>query len=198
MRRGDVRTACGFMLLLGLIALGITNDFDRNHWAAWVQAVGSVIAIAFSVWISHDQWSKQQRVEKMRAAEDLARITQFANAVIQTAINAIGEVRRYQMKTPAGTNYFFQQGPEMKASGAMLQTLLTHPLPSKVAQAATLTWAAHSKVETAALALYAQANFRANSRFHLFWSGLDTEIETISDLIGTALATANSDPALNL
>jgi uncharacterized membrane protein len=72
----DKSTWFAVVLLAGavfLILYKIGNYFglDKNTWAAWVQAVGSIAAIVGAIWISKNQHIKDREleVEKQRKAD---------------------------------------------------------------------------------------------------------------------------------
>jgi hypothetical protein len=52
-------------LVVSLGSIGLFMNFGRGDWAAWVQAFGSIGAIAVTAWVV----SRQHHLERLRAAE---------------------------------------------------------------------------------------------------------------------------------
>jgi hypothetical protein len=59
----------GIALLCAFIAVGRFYNLNKSDWAGWVQAVGSIVAIAGAFLISHLQYKKELQREEVRRQE---------------------------------------------------------------------------------------------------------------------------------
>lgn len=82
-----------FWLVVDLIILGRLNGLDAGQWASWVQAVGSILAIAGGAWAAlHTIASARKSVqddERQAAKSHLI----FIRAVLTQSSYAVGNLR---------------------------------------------------------------------------------------------------------
>lgn len=89
-RRGDVLLGLGIWAVAGLVAIGDHFELNKSEWASWVQAIGSIAAIAGAIWIAGEQARRDHR--KAAATEiqtELAAAQVLASLIGQAAIFAI-------------------------------------------------------------------------------------------------------------
>ncbi|WP_155627423.1 hypothetical protein [Burkholderia cepacia] len=63
----------GFALGVVLVCAVTHMPGGSSDWAAWVQAVGSVIAILAAIWISRDQYVKQTKKDEAKERAEIGR-----------------------------------------------------------------------------------------------------------------------------
>lgn len=74
------------VLFAGLAYIGAKKSLNSGEWAAWVQAVGSVLAILVAVWVSNAQANEARQLHAdLRRDED----TQRRSVVLAIAENAV-------------------------------------------------------------------------------------------------------------
>lgn len=57
---------CAILIAVGLVALGRQYDLNKGEWASWVQAIGSMVALAIPIVLLNRQLSEQRTETKLR------------------------------------------------------------------------------------------------------------------------------------
>jgi hypothetical protein len=83
------------VITVNLIVQGFAHDLTKSDWAAWVQAVGSVLAIFVAIWVSWDQAKTQRRREIEREDSELTGLLR----ALRTEISANAENARVAFGT---------------------------------------------------------------------------------------------------
>jgi ABC-type nickel/cobalt efflux system permease component RcnA len=86
------RWLVAFLVLAVAISICVGRHYglSRDQWAAWVQAVGSVLAILVAVWVSWHQ-SEQQRIHQAEAERaEVAGVLRSLRAEVETTLSYAG------------------------------------------------------------------------------------------------------------
>lgn len=75
-----------FAVAVATVFVGNYYDLDKNQWASWVQAVGSVMAILVAVWVSWHQAESQRRHEQEKEAAELAGMLRSVRAEVESSL----------------------------------------------------------------------------------------------------------------
>lgn len=191
----------GFSLIFFIASLALFAVFaseaspQASAMAAWVQAVGSIIAIYASARIASYQVTKQRHYERVRAAKDAHRLATFASEVISDATHTIQAVESSQRRWPVNTPYVFHERSRVQAAQALIMAVATdRPFHELIRPAIDM----HSlliTVESTASQLEGVSNFKANSRFDTLWQASSRQIEGITKSLSEALGAANLELA---
>lgn len=57
-------------LALPVLILGVVFCFNSSEWAAWVQAIGSIVAILAAVGLSNEQYQKERLLDRDKRNQD--------------------------------------------------------------------------------------------------------------------------------
>jgi len=77
----------GTLFVVVLIAIGLLVDLSKSDWAAWVQAIGSILAICGAVWATQTQITSQTRL----ALDAEARSRQCSNDALRAVIDGAAQ-----------------------------------------------------------------------------------------------------------
>ena len=95
----------GYPIAVFLAALGAVAaqfDYSKTDWPAWVQAVGSVLAIFVAIAIAGWQGRKQQLDRRRQIKEDADSITLQFHLICIALVNSLSHLRaRVKQATPA-------------------------------------------------------------------------------------------------
>lgn len=83
--RWDVRFGCVVCATAGFTALGIYFDLNRSEWASWVQAIGSIAALAVALYIMSRQNKNAIRLVLDSDMRALRRRGQCVAAIVHNA-----------------------------------------------------------------------------------------------------------------
>ncbi|MGX9698135.1 hypothetical protein ACWYXK_14205 [Janthinobacterium lividum] len=100
----------------GLINVGLQQGLKASDWAAWVQAVGSVIGIALAIYVPARQNTLQRRRESQREAEEISATLKGIKSEIQALQtnleeNVGDELRKISPGTPFKTEILIRENP---------------------------------------------------------------------------------------
>lgn len=109
-------TVCGALAVGALIKLGLHQKFTSNDWAAWVQAVGSVIGIAIAVYVPARQNFLQAKREATREAAEISATLKGIKSEIQALRanleeNVGDEIRKIKPGIPFEVEILIRENP---------------------------------------------------------------------------------------
>ena len=78
-----IAASLAIFLLLGLVLLGRSYNLSKSDWSGWVQAIGSILAIAGAILIARNQHDKAQALAMAKATAD-ARIARDKELIART------------------------------------------------------------------------------------------------------------------
>jgi len=158
---------------------------------AWVQAVGSIVAIIASARIATEQITKQRAADRARNAKEDQRTGTFAAEVITDAIHLVQALETTQRRAGLAFDYKFHEREHFISTRVLLQTAAAGRPYAELIRPIIDTHALLVSVESAAIQLEGQRDFVRNSRFDLHWVGVNKRISIITTSLSEALATAN-------
>lgn len=92
-----------------MIAIGLLVDLTKSEWAAWVQAIGSIAAIAGAVWLTQRQIDAQAKITRDAENRELKRFHDALLAVVDGAAKQflkLEHVMDVAISDDFGTNSF--------------------------------------------------------------------------------------------
>jgi hypothetical protein len=93
----------GVLGAASLMLAGGYYDLSSSEWASWVQAVGSIVAIAAAALIAGSQHRAQVELEKRLMVESAQRFNRVAFALVFKLKNVVADVgRQARANTPLG------------------------------------------------------------------------------------------------
>lgn len=188
-----ILAALAFLLvsLVWFFQLATEAGSGPGDLAAWVQAVGSIVAIIASARIATEQIQKQRAADRARNAKEDHRAATFASEVISDSVHLVQALETSQRRWAAGTSYIFHDRDHFAAARVLLQTAAAGKPFTELIRPIIDTHALLVSVESAAAQLEGQSHFLENSRFDLFWATANRRISNITSELSGALGVAN-------
>ena len=146
-RRGDVLLGLGIWIVAGLVALGDHFDLNKSEWASWVQAVGSVAALAVAVFIMAKQArsaaalvADSDRISLVRRGSAVEALIANAHATIFVALGRIEEGLNDSIRADWMLTRTVAGSLSLTEARATLSTVPLHELGSEKLVSATLEY----------------------------------------------------------
>jgi hypothetical protein len=188
-----IAAALVFLLIsfTAFAALATEAGAGTGDLAAWVQAVGSIVAIIASARIATEQINKQRAADRARNAKEDHRSGTFAAEVISDAIQLVQSLEVIQRRAGLTFDYKFHDREHFSAMRVLLQTAAAGRPYVELIRPIIETHALLVAVESASIQLESQRDYVRNSRFDLHWTDINKRISIINTSLSAALATAN-------
>jgi len=120
-RRRVLIAALVFALLVALVAIGASMGLKSSDWAAWVQAIGSLIGLSIAVWVPFKINQNERRERHQREDHAIAVLATSVSSKIGVLKGLTASLLKRLPPDPAGLVRTIREGPN-KFRG--------HPIPT--------------------------------------------------------------------
>ncbi len=139
-----VKCLCvGFVLFISLAGVffatvdhAALSEVKASDWAAWVQAIGSILAIVGAFAVATYQGRAQRKGEEARRAEDRLHVAEnlrsLAAAAITTSGYVVGLLDTREKVHEAASGHFSNVSIELDALAVQLAAVPLHAMPAEL------------------------------------------------------------------